>query len=390
MLSFATPTGGDMSNYLSMGSLCAHGQDYWNPIRPQGFIEYVSIPFRMGWDPQAIITMNLILVALSVLLAGLAWNAIIPALKSRPWYFSVFKYAFIAAGHLAFMWGPARSALSDVPAACAALISVWLYIIACGRNNAWLLALAGIFMGVSITFRVFYYYPAFALILGAAFACVLLRRLSLSAVAGLMLMLAFPVYTQYAFIYRRIHVWALEDPTWVAQMRASEMSAIYGAFAFTTDPGYGVDIIGNDKVHWYTCGDCLRGPGGWQGALDTKDYWGIVKLAWKRNEFYVGSWVPQVAITDSKQRVFSLWLELANWLALLSTAALFFSVKRRWILGAPLLFVAASWVMAIGIAPESRYIMLVLAFAWSLGPLYWIAARKPEGPAAPKEGVALA
>ena len=368
-----------MANYLTMGRLCAAGQDYYNPVRPQGFILYVSLPFRMGWAPEAIITMNLLLVALSIWLAGLAWNTLVPALKSRPWHFPPFKYAFIAAAHLAFMWGPARSALSDVPAACAALISIWLFVIACGRNNAWLLAASGLFLGLSVILRVFYYYPAYALALAAVLACVTLRRLSPSALMGFLLLLAFPVLTQFAFIYQRIHTWSLEDPQYVDDMRAKEMSAIYGPFATTSDPGYGVDVVGNDKIHWYTCGDCMRFPGGWRGALDNGDYLGILKLALKRNGFYFGSWVPQVAIADSGQRVFSRWLELANWLAVLSSVALLFRVRKRWFLGAVLLLVAAVWALAIGIAPESRYIVLVLVFAWTLAPLVWITGTDSPG-----------
>ena len=379
MLSFVSPTGGDMINYLSMGRLCATGQDYWNPIRPQGFILYLSLPFRMGWPPEAVILMNLFLVAVSVCMAGWAWNVLVPSLRRRSWTFSAFKYAFIAAAHLVFMLGAARLAISDVPAACLALIAFWLFIIGGGMNLAWMQALAGLFLGLSVIFRVFYYYTAFVFAAAAFLVCFLFRRLSLSAVAGLILFLAFPVLTQFAFIHKRIQVWSLEDPNVTAGEMESEMNlSAYGNGVVNSDPAYGVDGVGNDRLYWYTCGDCMRGPGGWKGALDRGDYRGILKLGWMRNEFYFGSWVSQPAIADLKDRVFSGWIAAANWLAVLSAFALLVRIKRRWILGVPLLFAASVWFLSLGIHPESRFIMLVLTMAWSLAPLFWLSWQKAE------------
>ena len=372
-----------MIYYLSMAAQCAAGRDYWSPIRPQGFILYASLPYRMGWPVESIILMNLLLITASVWMAGRAWNILVPALKSRSWFFSAFKYVFIAVSHLVFMWGVARLAISDVPAACAALMAIWLAILALGRNSAWALAASGLALGVACSFRVFYCYPANFLGLAVVWACFGLRRVSSSALAAFVLLAAFPIFCQYAVTYRHTGSWSLLEPASTAFYENEEMGlAAYGVGAQNTDPVYGVDGVGNDQMHWYTCSDCMQGGGGWPGALARWDIKGIVKLAWARNEFYFGSWVARPALLDLNERVFSPWISLANWLAVLCATSILFRLKKTWVLGVPLIFAASVWGLSIVIHPESRFIMAILALAWSLSPLAWFAGRpgaSPEG-----------
>lgn len=374
MLSFCSPSGTDSAYYLQYAAQCAAGGDCWNSFRPAGFILYASLPYRMGWSPESLILMNLFLMALSTLLAGRAWNVLVPALKRRSWIYSPFKYAFIGVAHLLFMWGAARVAISDVPAACAGLISVWLFILACGRNSALWLAGSGFFLGAATSFRAFYYYPAYFFFLAAAFACFKLRRIAPSALAAFVLLAAFPILSQFALTSRHTGSWSLLEPRTTAYFEGSEMNlTAYGTGVVNNDPVYGVDGVGNDQLHWYTCGDCMNGTGGWVGALKRLDFRGIVKLAWMRNAFYFGSYVAQPAIASLKDRIFSVWIELANWFAVLAAAALLWRIRNRWILGVPLFFVASVWGLSIFIHPESRFIMLVLTLAWSLAPLAFLA-----------------
>jgi hypothetical protein len=369
---FVSPTGQDMFVYEGLGQLCAAGKDYWNPYRPQGFTQYVSLAFRMGLPPEAIIYMNLLMVALSVWLAGLAWNVLLPPLKSRSRLFSACKYAFIAAAHLVFMLGCAREVLADVPAACMALAAVWLFIIACGRNNAWLLALSGLALGESVTLRLFYCYPAYFLAFAAVLCCLWLKRLAPSAVVGFLLLMAYPILTQYAFIYQRLHTWTMVDE----KATAFEMQEEAGCFMDNgLGPAYGVDVYRDTSLYLYRCNGCMPDGNGWSGSLQHHDFLEIAKLAWMRNDFYFGSWIPQPAIMYLSDRIFSFWIYMANWLAVLSTLSLFILMRRRWILGGALFFVFGVWGLSLYIHPESRYMVLVQAFAWTLAPLAPLAWR---------------
>jgi len=241
-----------------------------------------------------------------------------------------------------------------------------------------LLAASGLFLGAAVSLRVFYYYPAYAFVLAAAWACFRHRRLSASALVAFVLLAAFPALCQYACTYRNTGAWSLLDPQQTAYYVGSEMSLTsYGLGAVNRDPVIGMDVVGNDQLHWYTCADCMRIQGGWVPALLHGDFKGVAKVAWMRNEFYFGTYVSQPAIAASTDRISSPWIALANWLAVLSAAALFFRAKERWIPGVPLVFWMVSWSLAILIHPENRFAILILVLAWTLGPLAWMAEPYP-------------
>jgi hypothetical protein len=82
-LQFFYPQGGDPAFYLEKASICAAGGDCWTPRHCAGFISYASIPYRMGWRPEALVGMNLALMALSILLSVPTLKILLPTLREH-------------------------------------------------------------------------------------------------------------------------------------------------------------------------------------------------------------------------------------------------------------------------------------------------------------------
>jgi hypothetical protein len=368
---FFSPQGADIPFYMDKAQICAGGGDCWTPRHCFGFIFYASIPYRMGWRPEASILMGLSLVLISVVLAAKAMEVLLPSLAGRGFVFNLAKYGVIAMAHLVFMWGPVHGFAADTPAACTSLIALWTFVLACKRNSAWILALSGLVMGCAFALRNTYIYPAYFFIPGCLWAVFWLKRITWQAMAGFLIMLSLPILSQYALTYRHEGAWSALDPGLTAQYTATELTMLSNTVDIPNqDPAYGCDGIGVDHIYWYTCHDCLNGPPGWSAVLSRGDFFGLAKLLWLKQEFYFGSYIFQPCLENKDQRIWSNWILLANACAMLAVGYFFVRVRERWILGMLLSYLGGVWVLFTVLHPETRYMMPVDAFLWSAGPLF--------------------
>jgi hypothetical protein len=351
--------------YLNCAAQCAAGGQCWHDIRPVGYVLYASLPFRMGWRPEAVIAMNMAMILLSAWLANAAVNALLPRLRTLAWPLKPLKLGLIGALHFYLMRNSIHYALADVPAACAGLSSIWLLILAVDRNRPWWLVASGGALGAAVIVRSFYLYPALGLVAGVLLLA-LLRRVAWSAAYGFLLAAALMVLSQYALTYRYTGVWSFLEPRRSADYIASEMAlAGYGGGQTSSDPVIGADPV-RDVMVWYTCDDCADLKGGWPAALKQRNYRGILHLLLRRNAFYFASDAPQAVLADESQRQWPGWLWKVNLLALLLALWAYLRMPRPLLGLIPLGFVGACWTTALGIHPETRFIMLVQTFLWVL------------------------
>jgi hypothetical protein len=346
MLDFS-PQCCDAMEYLQLGQRCAADlRGCWDALRPMGASLYFSVPFRLGLPvAPTIIAMNFTLMALSI---GLA----VRALPIRP----LIGWPIALASHLAFMYGPALNSLSDVPAASVTLIALWWLILGDRTDRVWMRVAAGAALGLAVTLRSFYLYPALLTAL-ASVGYILCCKRAVAAVFPLTLVL--PILCQYGATHSQTGTWSFIDHRLTASIEEMELRRSFW--------GYDTLLIGDNSAQELPYTGCA--PGGLREVMRTGDVTGAACLVGKRLYFYFASYTPgnKVYLTSAAERVFSPWIALTHavWLAFAAYAAL--KAPRTTSLILPCVLVAFILLQGLIVHPESRYLICPYVFLWTLG-----------------------
>jgi hypothetical protein len=253
-----------------------------------------------------------------------------------------------------------QNSLTDVPAAAAAMSAIWLLVLAGARSKRRGYAAAGLAVGIAVSLRAFYLYPAL-LAAGAMVAMVLLRKLALRHAAPFWIALALPIAIQFATTHARTGSWSFIDE------RSTKMGE--ELHFETTTYGYDTLLRGGGGAFRYEASQCFQASRGMADAARKHEYGEIICLLARRQWFYFGSFVRggQVYLSAARDRGFSALFLAVNAIALL--AAVSWVVrwsKHPWLLAVPGTLLGAVWAEGSLIIPESRFMMAFNVVLWLL------------------------
>ena len=357
---------GDARVYLEMGELCARTGSCWSPLRPIGIAEYFSIPFRLGIEPRFIILFNMGLVILSAIITADVIRRVFRF--SSPSSGLLCGLAASAAAHYVFLWGNVWTSMSDLPAACFALIGLWAMLRSALKGEILTGMVGGLLLGLSVITRAFYIYCAIAA--GAAFVITAWRgrvsaRWGLAAACAVM---AVPILIQFATTYHHTQRWSL-----VEEDAGRALIKLH-----LTVPYSGSDTIAGAGAT-YVANDCLKEPGTYVtqlqiskiGTLDQAlrrgDFAGVACVLLRKQKFYFESYASRTYLGEAAERFFSPAVVMLHLLVLVSLARSIFLSKFKRVFLAPMVFAAAVWASGSVLLPETRFMLVFYVLAWSLG-----------------------
>ena len=171
MLSFlkVAPQCCDAKDYVQFGIECANTNVCYGPLRPVGDYLWFSIPSRLGWPIESLITANLLLMFISVTLSVIAIRKIFPFIcksinSSPPPIFLIAILSLIV--HAFFLRPTIFNTLSDPPANMFLFTAVWMLLIAHfdtgSIKKGVQFFIIGICLGLAAWLRAFYLYPVLA------------------------------------------------------------------------------------------------------------------------------------------------------------------------------------------------------------------------------------
>lgn len=357
MLEFASQCC-DADYYLQGGEQCAANiRKCWGRLRPIGITLYFSIPFRLSIPAETIVVMNFILIALSVTLLALAIHRAAGAPRRNVPRLSSWLAA--AVPHLLFILKPARSSLSDGPAACLVLFALSLMILGVRSRRTSLVVLSALCTSLAALTRVFYFYPALIAMVALALLCLLRQRFLAFVLASAVF--AAPVLTQFTLTYKNTGAWSFIDAEQAAKWQQTHLSS--------TTTGY--DTLLPARGHHYPADPPGDREGGILCAASSGQIGAIVSLLAQRTYFYLGSYTAfnSVYLFSPSERFFSPWILVLNSLFFALGIVAVRSGPDRAPYLAPTIFLAAAWGEALLIIPEARFIMALQTFVWGFG--FW-------------------
>jgi hypothetical protein len=345
-----SPQCGDAVGYLELGQACAAGWDRcWEPLRPVGAILYYSLPYRLGLRPESIIVVNWLLALGSVALMYETTRRLAPGSSGLRWS----RLLAILVGHLLFLGSPSWNSLSDLPATVFALAGVQCMLLAHELDRWWCHLATGLLLGISVSLRAFYLYPAVLTVAALLLASVRQPRRLLRRCAVLVVLL--PIACQYGETYRRSHmIGFLYPPVEKLGRRIHFQSTL---------AGYDTSLTGAVP---YDAKDCFRQSRNFKDAVEKRDGAALACVLGRRYAFYLGTYTAggKVYITSPAERHKSTLLLIVNSLVLAAASARLGLRGRRpesILVGAFLLMVFAQ---SLFIVPEARFLYAVLVWMW--------------------------
>jgi hypothetical protein len=400
----------DADAYMGLGYQCSlSAAKCWDSLHPMGAVLWFSVPFRLNLPAASILVAHFLLLLISSALAGTwLWRT----LESNS--FDSFHRILLRAGvfllalciHGVFFRAVIFTSLADAPAGLMALIAVWLILLvhqgsettATAISEACMLAASGVLIGLACWIRVFYLYPLLlSLLVGALFAFTRPYRRR----ASLWLLLAMaPVLIQYGTTFARTgtlnYIAPVTGNYWTAQHLTSSASG-YDTLV-PQSPAW----ISSLETHLVASGhlpaELLRRPvvvssapqiaaklwssrceeGGLVGSLKRADIINIGCVVTSRVNFYLGSFASKTYLAQAEDRRFS-WMFLAMNGVALGGAILFLAVLGARVEATQVVaitFLILSFVQAVLIIPEQRFVIVCQSALWIFGMAGVIVARK--------------
>ena len=348
----------DAEVYLTLGEICSRTLHLqcWDSLRPIGSAVYFSVPYLLGISPKFIIVMNFLLLALSVYLGN---KAVGETYSFTHWNNLYVRYAIVTLPHLVFMYDAAWNALSDVPAACFALIGIWFLILGIKKAKVWLYAISGLSLGLAAFIRAFYLYPVLLTALCIMIAFVYYKFQPRIGVVFFIAMLGIPILYQFQSTYRHTGQWS-----YLNEAATAPETEIH-----FTRPQYGYDTV-SMAPYPYDASNCFKEPGGLKGAVQNKDLYGILCIFVKRQTFYFESHAfpfNQVYLLSPNERVFSPLILILHGAVLAWVFYFVWHSKVKSLFFIPAVLIGSIWMEGTLIRPESRYLMVLYVFLWVYG-----------------------
>lgn len=345
----------DTQFYLETAQNCFKNSDCGSSFRPLGATYYHVLPLWLGLPANAVILLNWLLMALSVWLSIKAAKALWPSLHkiSGLWLLS-------GAIHAVFMYGDSCTALTDVGAACFALIALWSLLLgARSRNLGWHL-LAGLCLGAAALIRVFYLYPALVLI-GSLFFFQWITRRPWRQLIIITLGLSVLLFVQYSHTYKYTGKLAFSNEDINSHVAELHKRSPYWGYDTGLNPARAIPYDGSSY---------LKNPNnGFYYSLFQGDPIGAFELAVKRQQFYFGSYASHTYLLHPEDRKFSNLLLVASFilivLAIVATLG-----SELWLTLPVFIYVGAIWALATAIEPEFRFLFVFYIPLWLAGPLF--------------------
>ena len=345
----------DAGSYLDMGRLCAESGQCWHAYRPGGTLYWFSIPYRMGWNANALVLMNILIMALSSVLAALALQRLLPTAHSR-WlsYPCLLLYSLLL--HALVCYPTLFNSLIDTPAAAMALIGCWFLLLGATRRHMGWLAAAGLALGLAAWMRAFYLYPLLLAVTAACLAGLLIRGERSRCL--LLLVCLLPIAFQFYSTHQQRQSWSFLDQdstNWWTEGHLVNNFRSYDTLlpkSFAYDIGY--------------CGHTYQSP---QMALQQKQVMGLLCFMAERSQFYLGTYAPATYLLNAHERITSWTFLLINLLGLVLALAMCW--RARAVPAYARLFIAAFAALVFGqslfLIPEQRFVMVPLLLAYHLG-----------------------
>src|SRR5262249_508955 len=159
------------------------------------------------------------------------------------------------------------------------------------NNRRWLYAASGAALGLAAIVRAFYLYPALVCS-GVLAALALSRRVGWDRFACLAAACLLPIVLQYTVTYSRTGSWSFIDP---ARVEGGKVEQFQNAWS-----GYDTVFEVKGLAKYYSAADCFPGSDVMSDAIEKHDVRALGCLLLRRQQFYLGSFVPDGATYLSK------------------------------------------------------------------------------------------
>jgi hypothetical protein len=287
MLPDFLPQTTDAVDYLAFGKACAEWGECYNNLRPVGVVWWFSIPFRLGVPPSTLILAHWCLLIVSWFLSVLACRQLLPASSlSNPVTNRLASLAlagFSLLAHVMFLWPVMFNSLSDAPAATLMLSGLWLLVLSRHSYQLPLLFFAAVFLGIATSFRLFYLYIVFGLLVIYFLLWAASRQRKWGELVLLLALL--PAVAQY---------WATWKHAGYVSYIAKDSVSTWQT-ALLNSPAVGYDtVVPVSPLGVYT--DCSRTAGGLITVVEKRDFSGLACFFYHRSRFYLSSYLPYTYI----------------------------------------------------------------------------------------------
>jgi len=337
----------DAGNYLDLGRMCAMDGVCWHTYRPGGTLYWFSIPYRFGWEPGALILMNIAAMLVSVLLSSFALQTFnagnSPKFRTGQW---LLLLAISWVLHTVLFLPILFNSLIDGPAAAAVLSGIWLFLLGKKNQSGLLLALAGLFLGLGVWMRAFYLYPLL-ITMGCYLLCWVIDKQK--SWRELLLLTTFlPIFFQFYSTHQQKGDWSFLDKGDTSMWTSGHLRNNFKSYDTILSKNFAYEIA--------YCGKKYTSV---QQTLDNRNVLGLLCFMGERTHFYLGSYAPKTYLMNRHERVYSITFLLVNVLAIILALSLLIKAsalcaKTRWFL---FVFVALNYGQSLVIVPEQRFVL---------------------------------
>jgi hypothetical protein len=350
----------DAQGYLQYGAECAANGTFWNLLRPIGIVYYMSLPMRLGYPNNYVVALNLLMILLSIVFSSLAMGALFPE-TTRSKIAVTARWIAITFVYYLFAYPDAHVALSDIPAACTAILGICLFILGCEKKHRWMIAFSGLFFGLAAILRVAYLHPAYLMLFSCALISIRHSLLTRKTMLAFALLMGIPLLLQYGLTYRHTGYWSFIAPSETGRMLQLHLTTTY----------YGSETLvnaGGFDAYFYNASDVFKaGGGGYLGAWNAHDYMGIFLYFLKHQIFYFAGFGNLTYIAQPSDRVFSVWFLILNIGACMATWQAFLGRGRVKTSSLALAYILAVWGLASLIMPDRRFVVMIHLLTWIVG-----------------------
>ena len=279
----------DAGSYIAHGTECATDNVCYGPLRPVGDYLWFSIPPRMGWPTESLITANFMVTAVGVLLSVMALRKLLAAAHgvAAGKVFLLLLFLLSSCIHGVFLQPTIFNTLSDPPANMMLLGSVWLLILTYFNSHTHTriiqFFLAGLCLGLAAWLRAFYLYPVLA---GVAIYTLLWFFSSKKSWSELLLLIALlPIGTQY-FVMHKVY----GTYSYLEKESTNSWTDVH-----LNNPYIGFDTIFPRNGYFWPPQHCEAKMGILNG-LSSGNFKDVACVVTERLYFYLGTYEPDTYI----------------------------------------------------------------------------------------------
>lgn len=286
----------DAGSYMQFGAECAADiKQCYGDLRPVGDYLWFSLPERLGLPPESIVAIHFLIALASVFFCTWVLRVFLEA-HSRVQVtktLSFFLFLVCLGVHVIFLRPTIFNTLSDPPSVVALLLGIGCLVLSScyagfSVKKAFLIALAGVFLGVAAWLRAFYLYPVLACVGVYCFLWLFQRKKEWKEL--LLLIAIIPIATQFFVMYR-----AYGTIGYLQQDIQSDWTQVH-----LNAPYIGFDTIMPRNGYFWEPQHCESQVGIVNG-LKLKDYKGVACIISERLRFYFGTYERETYIyTDAK------------------------------------------------------------------------------------------